>query len=66
MIQSPSSPLQSALKKYGLDPREWRVVPAGDRHFVVRHRKDESFTFAGRVRRRGPRLEWATLRLRSI
>lgn len=58
--------LSESLKVFGLDPREWMIEPLSRRRYLLHHRADRNFSLLGEARRRGSRVEWANLRLRSI
>lgn len=58
--------LLQGLKFFGLDPREWVLKRVARECYVIHHRGDRKFSMTGVIRRRGSRVEWADLRLRSV
>ncbi len=58
--------LESDLKNFGLNPKDWKVVREPANSYRVQSVEDYSFVFRGQVRRNGSKLAWRKLELASI
>jgi hypothetical protein len=58
--------LLNDLKRYGLNPTQWKPERIAGNRFLVRHRKDLNYCFSGLVRRYQGQLRWQSLELAGL
>jgi hypothetical protein len=60
------SALAIKLKEFGLNPRDWKVVPQGSDRFKVEYTDDETWFFLGTIKEKENETTWEGLRLASL
>ena len=58
--------LERGLKKFGLNPQDWKIVREKSNFYRIQAIEDQNFIFKGRVTRKGRDLTWKKLELASI
>ncbi len=59
------SSLQNALSKFGLNPAEWSLKPAGDNRFLIHHLGND-MQLLGLAVQKGLSFDWKSVRLISL
>lgn len=57
--------LHNELKKYGLNPTEWKLQKLPRKRFKIVHIDDQTFYFHGETKPNGLLQQWAVLKLIS-
>jgi hypothetical protein len=60
------SMLATKLRDFGLNPRDWRIVPQGHDRFKVEYTDDETWYFLGTVKEKENETTWERLHLASL
>ena len=60
------STLATKLSEFGLNPRDWKVVPQGRDRFKVEYTDDETWFFLGTIKDKENETTWERLQLASL
>lgn len=66
MTQIQLEQLKLQLRGFGLDPREWRLLPEAGTRVVLRHRRDRDFRLRGLCQLATEGWRWTELQLISL
>lgn len=58
--------LTEQLTEFGLNPRDWKILPKGKGFYKVQYSEDEAWYFYGMAKQDSDKTKWSYLRLASL